>query len=498
MKKFFFVLGLTFSLLARVSEAAPEIKEEVDPSRTAQIGVENGLRPKVLIAGEEHSGTNISERMKYYNVPGVSIAVVNRGKTEWSHGYGRITNDPKAAAINEHTLFQAGSISKPITAFGALLLVQQGKVSLDDDVNRYLKRWKVPENELTKTEKVTLRRLLSHTAGTSVHGFQGYSTKTAIPAVIEILEGKKPAVNSDPVRVILKPGSEFKYSGGGTTIVQLLIEDVTGEPFDAWMQSNVLMPLGMSESTFAQPLPPSYAMHAAYGHHMNGILVEGKWHIYPEMAAAGLWTTPKDLAQFITYIQSALDGKISSPLNSSYVKEMLTRQKIGSKETDFGLGLLLENEGQDLSFGHGGGDEGFIARLSGYAYRGQGVVIMLNNDSGWPLMEEITNSVADVYHWPDFKPIEKKALSVNSSSLISYPGEYVHGEDRIEVSITDNKLFIAFKGSTSPLMLYRSADCLFFVQMEDLTIEFPNCSGKPDNLTLTDAKGIKTIYKRTE
>lgn len=153
---------------------------------TNQIIIENGLRSKILIAGEPHARANILERMKYYKVPGVSIAVVNNGGTEWSQGYGHIAMDPKSASVDGHTLFQAGSISKPITAFGALLLVQQGKLSLDDDVNLHLKRWKVPENEFTKTEKVTLRRLLSHTAGTSVHGFPGYAAQAPIPTVIEI------------------------------------------------------------------------------------------------------------------------------------------------------------------------------------------------------------------------------------------------------------------------------------------------------------------------
>lgn len=463
---------------------------------TKQTSVENGLRPKVLIVGDLHSRANILERMKYYNVPGVSIAVVNNGGTEWSQGYGYVTNDPKAARIDEKTLFQAGSISKPITAFGALLLVQQGKVSLDEDVNFYLKRWKVPENEFTKTEKVTLRRLLSHTAGTSVHGFPGYSTQAAIPTIIEILEGKKPIVNSDPVIVISKPGTELKYSGGGTTIVQLLIEDITEERFDLWMLNNVLKPLGMSESTFTQPLPPSYALHAAYGHHLNGVVVKGKWHIYPEMAAAGLWSTPKDLAQFIIYIQAALNGKKTTPLQPSFVKEMTTRLKIGNKDIESGLGLFLVNEGKDLVFGHDGQDEGFIARLSGYAFRDQGAVIMMNNDSGWSLMEEITNSIADTYHWPHFEPIEKATISIDPSNFTRIAGHYINGEDKLEVSVTDNKLFIDFKQGLSPWMLYPSANCVFFVQQDDLTIEFLNCEGKPDSLVLTDSKGVKTIYNR--
>jgi len=370
--------------------------------------IENGLRPKGLIAGDSNSGMNILERMQYYKVPAVSIAVVNDGKIEWIHGYGRITTDPKSSPVDEHTLFQAASISKPITAFGALILVQQGKISLDDDVNLYLKRWKVPENEFTKTEKVTLRRLLSHTAGINVPGFFGYSVQTPIPSVEDVLEGKKPLVNTDPVEVTAQPGTEMKYSGGGITIVQLLIEEITGERFDLWMQNNVLKPLGMSESTFSQPLPPSSALHAAYAHHLNGVKVEGNWHIYPEMGAAGLWTTPTDLARFILYIQSGLKNKETNPLDSYYVKAMVTRQKIGDKESDLGLGLFLINQGRDLIFAHDGQNEGFIARLLGFAFRGQGVVIMMNNDADWNLMEEITNSVADAYKWPDFRPSKKE------------------------------------------------------------------------------------------
>ncbi len=372
-----------------------------------QISVENDLRPKIFIASDQNHKANILKRMKDDKVPGVSLAIINNGQVEWAHGYGNITNDQKSAAIDEHTLFQAGSISKPITAFGALILVQQGKVSLDDHVNLYLKRWKVSENEFTKTEKVTLRRLLSHTAGTNVHGFPGYPVQASIPKIVEILEGKKPLVNTDPVRVISKPGTVMKYSGGGTTIVQLLIEDITGEDFDVWMQNNVLKPLGMSESTFTQPLPPSDVLHAAYGHH-HGTVVKGKWHIYPEMAAAGLWTTPKDLAQFIVYIQAALKGERIKPLHPDYVKAMITRQKIANQEIDMGLGLFLKNQGEDLEFSHDGQDEGFIASLLGYAFRGQGIVIMMNDDSDWALMKEITNSVANTYHWQHYEPMIKK------------------------------------------------------------------------------------------
>ena len=486
---FFLSIFTICTLSAETSEA------KMKPS-AKQMSVENGLRPKVLIAGELKPKWNILERMKYYKVPGISLAVVNDGRVEWSHGYGYITNDQQSGVIDAHTLFQAASISKPITAFGVLLLVQQGKVNLDVDVNLYLKRWKVPENDFTKNEKVTLRRLLSHTAGTSVHGFPGYSVQASIPGIVDLLEGKKPLVNTDPVRVISKPGTELKYSGGGTTIVQLLIEDVTGEPFDIWMQNNVLKPLGMSESTFSQPLPPSYARHAAHGHQLNGLKVAGNWHIYPEMGAAGLWTTSTDLALFIVYVQSALKDEITEPLNPNYVKQMITRQKIGDKEIDSGLGLFLENHGKDLVFFHNGQDEGFIARLSAYAYRGQGIVIMMNNDSGWSLMEEITNSVADVYNWPHYEPIEKKVIAVDPSNFTPFPGHYVNQEAELEVSIIEGQLLIDFKNGIGPLKLFPSGKCTFFIQENDVTIEFQNCEGKPESLALIDSKDVKTNYVR--
>lgn len=395
MKFRFLTLAILESLLFTL------VTLTADENANDQNNVTHELLPENVMRSESARRAYILEKMKFYNVPGVSIAVVNDGKIAWANGYGCITSGQNCVSVDEHTLFQAASISKPITAFGALILVQQGKISLDEDVNKYLKRWKVPENEFTKSEKVTLRRLLSHTAGTSVDGFPGYTSQSKIPTIEDILKGQKPLVNTDPVVVIAKPGTEMKYSGGGTTIVQLLIEDVTGERFDVWMQNNVLEPLGMSESTFKQPLPPSFARHAAYGHHLGGVKVEGNWHIYPELGAAGLWSTPKDLARFIVYIQSALKNGQTKPLSKDYIKEMITRQKIGSGESDSGLGLFLEKQGRDLFFNHRGQNDGFIARLFGYAYGGKGLVIMMNNDAGWTLIEEIKIAVALSYDWPN-------------------------------------------------------------------------------------------------
>lgn len=460
--------------------------------------VEQGLRPKVLIRGEPHKGMALCERMRFYEVAGVSVAVVNAGEIEWARGYGLTGADKNGTPVTEHTLFQAASISKPLTAFGALLLAQQGKIALDEDVNRYLKRWQVPENAFTKTEKVTLRRLLSHTAGTSVPGFSGYAAQSPFPGLVAILEGKKPAVNTDPVRVVVTPGTEWRYSGGGTSIVQLLIEDVTGERFASWMQRNVLRPLGMHDSAFTQPLPPAKERLAASGYQLHGTAVEGRWHVYPELAAAGLWTTPHDLARFMLYMQAALRGEKDTPLNAYYAGEMVTRQKAGGKAVDFGLGFSLDKEGDALVFGHGGQNEGFIARLSGLACKGQGVVIMMNNDSGWLLMEEITNSVADVYQWPGSAPLIRELGSFASGNYPLLAGVFAHGEEKLAISVAEGKLFVDFQNGLAPLELHPAGNCAFFMQFDAITIEFSGCQESPNELTLTDAKGVKTVYQRKE
>ena len=223
-------------------------------------------------------------------MPGLSIAVVDNFHIVWTKAYGVIeagSNTP----VTPRTLFQAGSISKPVAASGALYLVEQGKLSLDEDVNQKLKTWKVPENEFTKTEKVTLRRVMSHTAGLTVHGFPGYDVNDSVPTLVQIFNGEKPA-NTAPIRVDFVPGTQSRYSGGGVTIEQQLMIDVTGKPFPALMREFVLDKIGMTDSSYEQPLPPARAAITASGTYADGKTVHGRWHIYPEMAAAGCGPHP--------------------------------------------------------------------------------------------------------------------------------------------------------------------------------------------------------------
>jgi CubicO group peptidase (beta-lactamase class C family) len=194
----------------------------------------------------------VAAQMRDHGIVGLSLAIIDDGKIIKARGYG-FTDKSGKTPITTSTLFQAGSVSKSVAALGALRLVEQGQLALDEDVNAKLQTWKVPENEFTKDEKVTLRRLLSHSAGLTVHGFPGYAVGSPVPTLVQVLDGEKPA-NTPAIRVDCVPGSQWRYAGGGYTVMQQLLIDVTGQPFPEFMQKSVLKPLGMAQSTYAQPL----------------------------------------------------------------------------------------------------------------------------------------------------------------------------------------------------------------------------------------------------
>ncbi len=397
--------------------------------------VESGLLPSFVIAGRPLPARTLAERMSEMKTPGVSVAVINDGAIEWARGYG-LTETGTATPVTPRTLFQAASISKPVAALGALRLVEQGMLSLDEDVNAVLKSWKVPENEFTKTEKVTLRRLLSHTAGLTVSGFGGYPAEAPVPTVLQVLDGEKPA-NSAAVRVDVVPGKIRRYSGGGFTVAQQLMTDVTGRPFPDLMAELVLKPVGMADSTYDQPLPEARRAAAAGGHTSDGKPLRGRAHTYPEMAAAGLWTTPTDLARFLLEIAGARRGE-STVLSKALALEMTTAQKPG-----YGLGLSLEGLGPAASFGHGGSNEGFKCQMTAYLEGGRGAVVMANGDRGGFLAAEILRAVAREYDWPSFKPAEKKVVPVDPAALAALEGRYELRPGRfLDVNLENGTLFV--------------------------------------------------------
>src|SRR5688500_3954989 len=350
--------------------------------------VEQGLLSSVLIKGEP--AWTLEERMKHWKVPGLSVAVIKDFKIEWARSFGVKDIDTKEPVTTE-TLFQAGSISKPVAAMVALKRVQDGKITLDENINNKLQTWKLPDNEFTAKKKVTLANLLSHTAGTTVHGFPGYASGTKIPTLAQVLDGTEPA-NTEAVRVNMEPGTRFRYSGGGTTIAQLAIMDIEKKPYPQIARETVLGPLGMTSSTYEQPLPEATRKKAASGYRRDGKVVEGKIHIYPEMAAAGLWTTPTDLAKFAIEVQLSLVGKSNKVLAKETIAKMVTP----FISENVGLGFFIEKHGNAIYFGHGGADEGYRAGLLAHKEKGYGVAVMVNSDNG-DIINEIFRSVAKEY-----------------------------------------------------------------------------------------------------
>jgi CubicO group peptidase (beta-lactamase class C family) len=429
--------------------------------------IESGLLPAVVIQGRPAPKMSIAERMKFFKVPGVSIAFFDQGQIIWARGYGLADVEGKKPVTPE-TLFQAASISKPVSSLAALHLVQEGKLSLDDDVNTKLRTWKVPENQFTAQQKVTIRRILSHSAGLTVHGFPGYASGEPLPTVVQILNGEKPA-NTEAIRVDVVPGTIWRYSGGGFVILQTLLSDVTGEPFPQLLSEIVLRPAAMTHSTYEQPLPKNLWSSAATPYRGTGEAVKGGWHTYPEMAPAGLWTTPSDLARMAIEVQAEYAGKSSKILSEDMARQMLTRQK-----DDWGLGFGLGNTGPTLRFGHGGANEGFRCDLEGYAESGQGVAIMTNSDSGGEVSSEFLRAVAKEYNWPDFQPKERALAKIDPASLPPYAGAYeVTGIGALTVTAKDAKLYIqAGPLGPEPQELLPQSDSEFFVLSHDVTFTF--------------------------
>jgi CubicO group peptidase (beta-lactamase class C family) len=459
MKKAQIVLVWLCLLSLLVSAADREAAAPASQALGARIKrVKNGLikDPGFVIKGQAPNTATIWDRMKQYRVPGVSIAVINDNKIEWEEGYG-VKESGGTEPVTPDTLFQAASISKPVSAVAALYYVEKGILSLDEDVNTRLHSWKVPENRWTRKQKVTLRGLLSHTAGLTVSGFPGYEEGKELPSLLQILNGRKPA-NTPPIRVDIEVGSQYRYSGGGYTVLQQLLVDVMGRPFPQILQGVVLLKMDMTRSTYEQPLPPAWASAAASGHRPNGSVVPGKWHTYPEMAAAGLWTTPYDLALFACEIMQAKEGKSDRVLSHVMVEMMLTPVKEG-----YGLGFALKGNGPDFQFSHSGGNEGFRCYLVAYPERGQGAVIMTNSDLGGNLMPEILGSLSVEYDWPDFKPTEKEVYGLDNQQLEALAGTYrLTPAERIKVTPGNGCLF------ADPVFIAPDGkgQCVFFAESE--------------------------------
>ena len=458
MKKLTFLLLFFVGTFSAIGQA--------DNSTEARLArIENNLAPLFQIKGREVPKYNIDERLKELGIPGISVAFVKDGKIAWARAYG-MADVADGKKMTTETLLLAGSISKPVAALRAHQMVEDGTFSLDENVNSYLKSWQVPDNEFTQEEKVTLRRILNHTAGLTVWGFPGYDKGDKVPSTVEVLDGKG---NTDSVRVYKVPGESWMYSGGGYTIMQLMIEDNESVSFTESLQKNVLDKMNMRGSTFGNPLPEKYHDLAATGYRGDGREVEGKWPIYPEMAAAGLWTTPSQLIQYAIEVQKINNTQQDGILKYETVKEMLTPGM-----NSHGLGPVVKRH----YFEHGGADEGFRAQLFAWKEQPYALVTMVNSDNG-SIQQELALAIAEEYGLKGIRPTVYNTIDMAAADMEKFTGKFnIPDLGDCEFTIENGQLQVSAAFLPKTLKLLPMTETRFFDEADGTPFAFDIKDGK--------------------
>ena len=475
-------------ILVLVFSCQPE-KENKQQQQERIRQIETHLMPAIAFKGEAVPTYEMNERMRRYKVPGISMAFIDNGRIAWSRSYGFHSFD-SLKKVTPQSLFQAASISKPVAAMAALNLVEDSLLKLEDGVNDYLNSWKVPNNRYTDSASITLERLMTHTAGLTVHGFPGYERGDTVPSLVEVLNGQAPA-NTPAVYPDTIPGTLWRYSGGGYTVMQLMMEEVTGKSFDRLMEERLLAPLDMEQSTYTQPLPTRFHEQAALAHDEQGKKIEGGWHVYPEKAAAGLWTTPSDLARYMMEVQSTFQGKSGGLITSGMARKMLSRH-----QGDWGLGPALQGEGDSLAFQHGGANAGYRSLFFAFAEQDQGIALMTNSDNGRGLIDEVMRSISHVYGWNLFKTKMKTRVAMEPSELEALEGAYeMSPRLRVIVEAEENRLIATPSWNGQTMVFYPGTDSTFFDLEKGWSLRFERSSdeGEVMGFTLNESTHLTKV-----
>ncbi len=423
MIKTLLILGLTFLLYSCQNEVTQKnsrvyVIDNSDSIKLQIKTIEENLLPAISVKGLNDIKYTLQERMGFYEVPAVSIAIIDNYEVIWAKGYG-ISSVNASDSISTSTMFQAASLSKPITSTMLIQLAEKGILDIDEPVNSQLKKWKIPNNQYTANIDITPRMILLHTSGLNIPGFPGYNASDSVPKIIDILNGQEPAKTERIIPTFI-PNSKWSYSGGGYVVLQLLLEETTGKTFQQLMQSYILDPLDIENSTFEQPLPNNKYKFAAKGHLQDKAIVDGNWHIYPELAAAGLWTTPFDLASVIVDLQKSIKSDSGKLLRQESAINMLSKHW-----GDMGLGYLIRNENENTAFTFNGGNVGYRCDFFSFLNNGKGAVIMTNSDNGQNLINEIYRSIAKQYNWSDYNQEIIELKEVSFEKLLQLQANYI-------------------------------------------------------------------------
>lgn len=471
MKFLFYTIAICFCLNS--AEGQTTYSAEIN-ARIKQV--ENNLAGRIIIDGKPW---NIIERMAHYNVKGLSMAVVHHYQVEWAKGYGW-ADEKEKRPVTTTTLFKPGSISKSLNAIGVLRLAQDGQLDLYTDINAYLTSWQFPYDSLSQGKKITPAQLLSHTAGLSVYGgFPGYERNSKLPTLPQVLDGVAPA-NTPPVRSLFEPGLQFQYSGGGTLIAQQIITDITHQGYEKFMYDSVLKPLGMPQS-FYSAAPPTGSMlkKIATGYTKEGAVVRATFHVYPEQAPLGLWTTPTELGKFMTEMQLAAQGRSSKVLQQPMARLFLTPYIDNSATMGAFIG---DREGAQYFF-HDAGNEGYRGLYYGSVEGGNGVVVFVNSDEG-NIILELLSSVAAVYNWKGFsKPASVTTKKIAASLAQNYTGVYRYDGKIAEVTKNPDGLYFWTDGQEAKMYFTSDTD-------------FVNIEFSAEKSFIRDAAGRVTGYAR--
>ncbi len=469
--------------------------EPVDPAQ-----VESALYPQVPAAGEP--ARSLTQQMEFYGVPGVSIAVVADFELAWAKGYG-VADAASGAPVTAETLFQAGAGSQLLAAATAMKLVEAGKLSLDGSVNDSLGDWKLEEPQLGAetlqefqqlvsqgaSSQVTMRHLLSHTAGVNIFDFPGYAADAELPSLAQILDGAAPA-NTPAVRVIFPPETDFRQSDGGYAVVEQVLADAGGKPYPELAQELVMTPLGMSHSTLEQPLPAARLAAAASGHEASGEPLAGKAMLYPERAASGLWTTATDLAHLALGIQRSARGDSGALLRTESAQEMLAPVR-GTA----GLGLQIAEPGENIRFGFTASTAGFFSGIIAFPNQGFGAAVMTNSSNGRRLIVEILQSIGRAYGWPSFAGAEVQPYDFSPEQLDQFAGRYGVWDTAILVSRDEGRLLAREVLRTTADSLVPVSEDTFVNQNSTLRITFRReRDGRATAYTFQAQNGGEVIY----
>jgi len=394
-----------------------------------------GLTQPLRISGQEIDFQSLKQRQEHYNVPGVSVAFMRNGQVVWTLQSG-VKDVSSNLPLDENTVFQAGSISKPAFASVLMKYRQDNVLDLDADVNSLLKTWQLPQHEWTGLEEVSLRRLLSHSAGTTVHGFPGYASGKDVPTLHQVLNGAEPA-NTSAVTVDIQPGTRMRYSGGGTTLAQLTLQDVSGEQLPSMAERLLFSPLGMSRSSFKQPISSDLIHNMATPYESDGPPVKGGAHTYATLAAAGMWSTPTDMLKMASAVRSAYLGTKTGWISNATAVEILKTNAPTDKSPNVGIGFFINMSDEDeiLGFGHGGADEGFMSQLYLELHSGNGYAIMTNGNNGGKLIGELEIRINEVLGVGYSQPEIKTIVDIKKKKLSEYLGTYSVTQP-IQVEIT--------------------------------------------------------------